>query len=144
MTQFTLKYQDGESGERKTIPDFFAIEGMHIDPTPTGFAMESYNKGRSEMTVTFDLSPGIVDSRTSVDLTAAYMTPRDVYRFEFIHTFGGSYYMEYCYRRYAAQLNHTRPHRKMSWRRLSWEQKARAIAIADEYDWYDDYYYGRV
>jgi len=139
----TLQFQDSETGEWIDVTGDLSNKGYNVDPTPTGFVVEIHKTGRTELTATFDIVPKVIDRRLRVDLVAAYMKPYDVYKFEFIQVLGRSYYMEYCYRRYAAQLNHTQPCRKLSWRRLSWKQKARAIAIAEECGWYDDYYYGR-
>jgi hypothetical protein len=138
-----IQFQDTESGEWKTITDLSSVKGFNIDPTPTGFIVENYTPGETEITATFNFSSRVTDTRLRVDLIAAYMTPKNVYQFEAIQILGNSYYMAYCYKRYTAQLNHTQPCRKVSWRRLNWKQKARAIAIADECGWYDDYYYGR-
>ncbi len=111
--------------------------------TFSGGTVEFAPIAKSELTATFSFASKVIDRRLRVDLVAAYMTDWSVAAFEFIHGFSKGCYGQYCYKRYAAQLNHTQPCRKVSWRRLSWKQKARAIAMAEECGWYDDYYYGR-
>ncbi len=138
----TIQVQDS-TGEWIDVTGDLSNKGYNVDPTPTGFVVEIHKTGRTELTATFDIVPKVIDRRLRVDLVAASMSAIRVWQFEYVHAIGGSYYARYVFKRYAAQLNHTQPCRKVSWRRLSWKQKARAIAMAEECGWYDDYYYGR-
>lgn len=47
---------------------------------------------------------------------------------------GDSQHHEYIYRQYATLISHGKP-RKVSWRRLNAEQRARAIELARVYGW---------
>lgn len=142
MNGQTLKFlYDRGDGEMVNLTDDASSLTM-IDGEPSPEVEELIRRMLDQEPITASFSFTVNKPSFWVDMEAMMMTRLDVWRFELVHALGNSHYSEYCYRRYAAQFNHSHRARAVSWRRLNWKQKARAIAMADRLNWYDDYYYG--